>query len=231
LDSSQATGDAQSRDAAVQQLLDRLPSPCGIFSPSDHSAAWLRGRLLNWGWSIPNQFGLIGVGDLALACLSRTPELSSVVIPWQELGYQAVLRLRRLLAGTDIAAPPIITPHFVEARTSTTLVPDTSRLAAKAMRLLKRHLRHDWSIDEIAARLDCPSSTLRRHIHQATGGGLHQWRQQQRIELAKSLLCRRDLSLAEVAKQAGFGTLQTFQRTFRTLVGISPKAYRHHREH
>jgi hypothetical protein len=132
LDSSQATGDAQSRDAAVQQLLDRLPSPCGIFSPSDHSAAWLRGRLLNWGWSIPNQFGLIGVGDLASACLSRTPELSSVVIPWQELGYQAVLRLRRLLAGTDIAAPPIITPHFVEARTSTTLVPDTSRLAAKA---------------------------------------------------------------------------------------------------
>ena len=49
---------------------------------------------------------------------------------------------------------------------------------------------------------------------------------EERIAWAKQLLCRRPLSIDDVAEAVGFGSAYTLRHHFRRHVGISPTEYR-----
>jgi len=46
------------------------------------------------------------------------------------------------------------------------------------------------------------------------------------VEQAKNLLMNANYSIAEIASELGFESLERFNRTFRTMVGKPPHAYR-----
>jgi transcriptional regulator GlxA family with amidase domain len=54
----------------------------------------------------------------------------------------------------------------------------------------------------------------------------HRYLQRRRIERAMALLRETDRPVTEVALDVGFASLGTFSRTFREIVGESPRAYR-----
>ncbi|MEV0597544.1 helix-turn-helix transcriptional regulator [Nonomuraea cavernae] len=54
----------------------------------------------------------------------------------------------------------------------------------------------------------------------------HRYLQRRRIERAMFLLRCTDRSVTEICFDVGFGSLGTFSRTFRDVVGESPSAYR-----
>lgn len=59
-------------------------------------------------------------------------------------------------------------------------------------------------------------------------GGLDakRWTRRVQIERSKLLLLNRNLSVESLAKESGYGSVNTFYRDFHTYQGISPKAYR-----
>ena len=64
-----------------------------------------------------------------------------------------------------------------------------------------------------------------RLFKQTTGISPHQYVMQQRIELAKRLL-KQDLAIADIALDCGFNSHSHLGKYFRTITGMTPKAYR-----
>ena len=70
---------------------------------------------------------------------------------------------------------------------------------------------------------------LEMRFRRATGRTLHQEIVRARLEVAKALLRSTSHTMARVARDSGFGTLQRFHEVFRAQVGLPPARYRRDR--
>ena len=81
-------------------------------------------------------------------------------------------------------------------------------------------------VEDVAARAHMSQRTLVRRFRAETGEGLAEWVARRRIERARALLEDTDLPVAQVAHDAGFGSVEALRRHFQARVGTSPRAYR-----
>jgi len=104
-------------------------------------------------------------------------------------------------------------------------------LAAWQLRLARRRLDQSLdgkiSLEELASECGLSASHFTRAFSCSTGLAPHRWLMQRRIEIAKDLILRTDLPLAEVALGCGFSDQSHFTRTFATLVGLPPAKWRY----
>ncbi|MCP2261405.1 AraC-type DNA-binding protein [Streptoalloteichus tenebrarius] len=86
-----------------------------------------------------------------------------------------------------------------------------------------------------AQPLDVPALARIAHVSEghftrafraAFGETPHRYLQRRRVERAMFLLRETDRSVTEICFDVGFGSLGTFSRTFRDIVGRSPREYR-----
>ncbi len=87
---------------------------------------------------------------------------------------------------------------------------------------------YDQPLDIAAlAQLACVSEAHFIRTFRATFGETpHRYLQRRRVERAMFLLRQTDDSVTDICFGVGFASLGTFSRTFRTIVGRSPTAYR-----
>ncbi|MEV8395996.1 MULTISPECIES: AraC family transcriptional regulator [unclassified Streptomyces] len=100
----------------------------------------------------------------------------------------------------------------------------------------RRMLRARDAMDRAYAEpLDVPALARIAHVSAAHftrtfratfGETPHRYLQRRRVERAMSLLRETDHSVTDICFQVGFGSPGTFSRTFRDIVGRSPRAYR-----
>ena len=68
--------------------------------------------------------------------------------------------------------------------------------------------------------------TLLRRFKDATGMAPNEWLVRERVATARELLEAGRVSLDGVAERAGFGSVESFRRHFRLIVGTAPSDYR-----
>jgi transcriptional regulator GlxA family with amidase domain len=68
--------------------------------------------------------------------------------------------------------------------------------------------------------------TFTRRFREEVGISPGQWLAQQRVERARHLLESTDLSVDQIARDAGFGTPQSMRQHLQTALGVTPTAYR-----
>jgi len=100
----------------------------------------------------------------------------------------------------------------------------------------RRLLRARDAMDRAYAEpLDIPTLARIAHISEAHfirtfratfGETPHRYLQRRRVERAMFVLRESDRSVTAICFDVGFGSLGTFSRTFRDIVGESPTAYR-----
>lgn len=100
----------------------------------------------------------------------------------------------------------------------------------------RRMLRARDAMDrQFAEPLDIPALARVAHVSEAHfirtfratfGETPHRYLQRRRIERAMALLCSTDRSITDICMSVGFASLGTFSRTFREIVGESPRVYR-----
>ena len=91
---------------------------------------------------------------------------------------------------------------------------------------IKGHLHADLSIAEIAETVHVSPSHFARQFKRATGKTLHQFVLECRLNAAQRLLRRPDLSVGQVASQAGFAQQSHLAAHFRRITGLSPAGFR-----
>ncbi|WP_329549445.1 AraC family transcriptional regulator [Streptomyces sp. NBC_01356] len=104
----------------------------------------------------------------------------------------------------------------------------------------RRMLRARDAMDRAYAQpLDVPALARIAHVSEAHftrtfratfGETPHRYLQRRRVERAMFLLRETDHSVTDICFQVGFGSPGTFSRTFRDIVGRSPRAYRKEKE-
>ena len=118
----------------------------------------------------------------------------------------------------------------------------SARQIIQATDYINDHLSQSIKTKELAAYLGIshPYTSVKRRclrvtvgqfhfsrlFKKSTGISPHQYVMQQRIELAKQLLKKADMSIADVALDCGFNSHSHLGRYFRAMTGMTPKAYR-----
>ncbi len=91
---------------------------------------------------------------------------------------------------------------------------------------LVKNLDKDTSLTFAADRAKMSTYYFSRVFRVYQGMSYVDWINTKKTEKAISLLSRSDMAITEIAMQAGFNSLSTFNRAFRTINGCTPTEYR-----
>lgn len=81
------------------------------------------------------------------------------------------------------------------------------------------------SVEDVARAMNISRSKLNAHFS-GKHGGIKAYINMRRIRYAELLLKNGDMSVAQVATEAGFSEIRTFNRLFKAYHGITPSQYR-----
>ena len=91
---------------------------------------------------------------------------------------------------------------------------------------IDREYAQPLDVEALARGVHMSAGHLSRRFRQAYGEPPYSYLMTRRIERAKSLLRRGDLSVTDVCMAVGCTSLGSFSTRFTELVGMSPSAYR-----
>jgi AraC family transcriptional regulator len=100
----------------------------------------------------------------------------------------------------------------------------------RVVEFIEEHLAEDVSLTALAALANLSRYHFARLFKQSFGAPPHRYHMARRMERARCLLQRPELSVTEVGIQIGFRETSSFTRAFRKFTGLAPSAYRRHRQ-
>jgi AraC family transcriptional regulator of adaptative response / DNA-3-methyladenine glycosylase II len=106
----------------------------------------------------------------------------------------------------------------------------TSNTVSRALALIEAGALDEADVDALAGRLGVGERQLRRLFRQHLGAAPVSVAQTRRVLLAKALIQETDLSMAQVALAAGFGSVRRFNETFQALYRRAPSELRRRKE-
>ncbi|MEU7907680.1 AraC family transcriptional regulator [Actinoplanes sp. NPDC049118] len=105
-------------------------------------------------------------------------------------------------------------------------VEETNRRMLRARDAMDRAYAQPLDVAALARIAHVSQAHFTRTFRATFGETPHRYLQRRRVERAMFLLRETESSVTDICYQVGFGSLGTFSRTFREIVGRSPRAYR-----
>ncbi|AZM53872.1 AraC family transcriptional regulator [Streptomyces sp. WAC 01529] len=146
-----------------------------------------------------------------------------------DLCVHLVRRDHGTAVANDVARRTVVPPHRDggQAQYIQRPVPEpqlaTTRVArAWALARLDQPLQ----LRDMAAQEAMSVRTFTRRFREEVGVSAGQWLTQQRVDRARHLLESSDLSVDQVAREAGFGTAQSMRQHLQAALGVTPTTYR-----
>ena len=103
---------------------------------------------------------------------------------------------------------------------------ESNRRMLRARDAMDREYAQPLNVASLAQMTHTSEAHFIRTFKTAFGETPHRYLQRRRVERAMFLLRETDRSVTEICFQVGFGSPGTFSRTFRDIVGRSPREYR-----
>lgn len=204
-----------------------LPKPCGIFACADHWARVVARYIRLAGLRVPEDLALLGVDNDVAECELLAPPLSSVMIPWQELGRRAAELVEASLSGRSIEGQRLLSsPVSVMVRRSSEVLAIDDVTVANAVRWIRAHACERLTVPMVANAVGGGRQRLERGFRRVLDRSVQQEVRRARVELAKELLRTTRADLVEVAKRSGFTTAALLSVAFQRELGMPPGAYR-----
>lgn len=103
--------------------------------------------------------------------------------------------------------------------------PDNTSVS-RARQIIDEGYRDELSLGDVARRVNVSAGYFSMLFKKATGLNFVDYVARLRVEKARNLLQHPRFRVSEVAFEVGFQSLSQFNRTFRRIVGSSPRDYR-----
>jgi AraC-like DNA-binding protein len=124
-----------------------------------------------------------------------------------------VLLIEALRSAPGGDAPPGLLRGLADAR------------LAQAMRQMHGDPARSWTVEQLAQKAALSRSAFFERFTRAVGQPPMEYLLAWRMAVAKDLLRRHDLGIAEVAERVGYGSASTFSTAFSRHVGQPPRRY------
>jgi DNA-binding LacI/PurR family transcriptional regulator len=203
---------AQRRQLAAR--LAKLPPRVGMLALDDLMAVDLIEVSIESGRRVPEDFAVVGLGNLGAVCQCSPIPITSIDMRADEIARRGAELLGRLMAGGKRPAAPLHVTRgemIVRESSDTTIVSDP-RLAA-AIALVRKNLRRSLSLEQVADAAGVSRRTLYHLFQDELGLTPAAFIKRQRSQLVNRLLSERpDMTRDEAARSAGFACTRTMSR-------------------
>ena len=229
-------GDITEGKDAIGVLVDgvaRLPKPCGVFAVNDEMGSKVISACKLAGRSVPDDVAVVGVDNDESLCEQSQVSLSSVRIDYEAEGFMAAELLDRWMQRRNKCRlhakaehRPVDVVGFVRRASSMRSV-DTR--VAKALEYIRCHALEHVAPSQIAEIMGVTRRFADMLFLSVAGQTVFDELRQTRIERVKDKLSSRDRSLASIADECGYCSLQALCREFKSVTGHSMREWRKER--
>jgi LacI family transcriptional regulator len=220
--------DAEQRH--IVRWLKSLPTPVAVLTCHDDRGQQVIDACLRAGLSVPDKVAILGVDNDPFLCNLSTPQLSSIDVYPERIGYEAAALLDRLMKGGRAPRKPLLfEPRGLVIRQSTDVTAVADPYVAQASRLIRDHAGEAISIEQLVAKIPVSRSALFRRFKEHLGRSPKKELSRVRLERAKALMTNSMLSVEEVARQTFQTDAKHFIAVFTRATGVTPMRYRKQR--
>lgn len=117
-------------------------------------------------------------------------------------------------------------PHWIAEQASTNS--DSIRYTEDALRYIQENCCFKLTLKMLADHLGLTQSYCSKYFKKNIGTTFMEYLTSRRVSNAERLLKYTSYSITEVAEYSGFSSIQTFNRVFKQLTGLTPTEYRQH---
>lgn len=206
------------------EQLNKLPQPCGVFVATDHMAALLIQTARYYGIRVPDQLGVLGVGNEDLHYATAGMPISSFDLPLREQGYRATEMIDRMRKGQKIVNNILLEPVRVIARASTDIFMVNDPLVRRAQAYIETHRSGPVKVSDLLRALPSTKATLNKYFSKTLNTTPSEYILRRRVEFAAEILRTGDYSVEAVAEKCGFSSRHHFGTVFKKVTGITPGA-------
>lgn len=218
------------RLSALEQWLKHLPKPCGILTWNVSGAQWVIHAANHAGLQVPEEISVLNTAEDDFLCTIFHIPISSVALPTTEIGVCAAEMLDQMMRikkfqPASVAFPP----KSIIKRTSTDMMSITDPIMVKALIHIrqKAHLgSKQCAVESIAKGVGVCRRKLELMFLSLLNRTIHDEIQRTRIERASRLLVDTEISITDIAENAGFATVEHFATVFKKTYGCSPRLHR-----
>ena len=221
------TGRLETELARVENWLQGLPKPVGLFVVNDILARRVLQIARRLRLRIPESCAVVGVGDFELQNELAPIPLTSVVLDAQEMGRRAVLLLQQRLEGQPIEQGCLrIPPRGIIPRRSSDTSAVVDPQVSGALGYLRAHLSKGLKVGQWAAELNVSRRWLEGKVRSHLGRSPAEVIRQCQMHRAKQLLVETDWPMEVVARRCGMRSAQFLSRIFQREQSMPPGEYR-----
>ncbi len=214
------------KDEKLTALLRQHRRPIGVFALNDYFAAAVCDLCRELGLSVPEDVRILGSGDTPHSRL-RDLQISTVRTPRELLGYEMMLGMQRLLRGEPPPGrPTVVGGAFVIPRVSTVGAPEPVGNIHEVRKYIEDHACVGVTVDQLVEIVGVSRRSFENWFREQVGRSPRDEINRVRLEKAKQLLSRSDLSMARIALMVGFQESAAFSRFFKNETGKSPREFR-----
>jgi len=211
----------------VADWLQSLPKPIGLLVCNDDRAQQVVEANKAAQTRVPDEVAILGVDNDDMICELTNPPLSSIVLNFEEAGYEAAAQLDRQMRGRKPSKSEIhLQPMHVHTRQSTDVLAVEDAIVARALRHIRTHAGHVLSVEDVVEATSTSRRLLERHFKEAVGISVYQEIQRAHIERACQMLAETNWSLAEIAGRCGFSSAVHFSIAFKRHMHRTPQQHR-----
>ncbi len=216
------------RQAWLAKQLRTLPRPTALYVLDDQLASETIEVCLGSGWRVPEDFAVMGTGNLEIACECSHVPISSIDLREEEIALRAAQLLDRLMRGRKGPARPIvIAPQGVVIRSSTDFLAVANPYLRRAVDFIGANLRRPFSLEQVAESAGVSRRTLYNLFQRQLSRSPAEFVLKARLDRARHLLAESpNETIANLASQSGLGSSRTLTRLFLRYEGVNARSWK-----
>jgi len=207
--------------------LKSLPKPVAVMACNDARAQQIVDACNFSDLEVPDKVAVLGVDDDNLICDLTNPQISSVALGSEKMGYEAAAILDKLMTGKKPEQTALLNhPTNVVTRLSTELLAIDDPEVAKAVRFIRNHRRFEITVDDVVEATCLGRRALENRFHKILKRPIFREIRRVRVEQVARMLLETTLPVYKIADDLGYSSSEHIARPFRAEMGMSPQEYR-----
>ena len=202
-------------------------SPLAVFAIEDFVGRMAIETCIDDGLRVPEDVAVLGVNNSPFICSMVQPQMSSIELGAERIGYQAAMLLDKLMQGSRKPEKPVvIAPEAVIERQSTDMLEIDDRIVPVALRFIKDNVHRPIRVSDVARATGCGRRTLEKRFDALLNRSPHEQIRRIRVTRACELLRETDTFIEDLALKCGYSTRDRFNVAFKREMKMTPSEYR-----